>query len=139
MPLSACVNGVKMRVKVAASMPMPLSATLSVSIEAAASAPSTARTKTRPCRPGLLLNLMALPIRLIRIWRKRAASPSAHCGSAGSVNRRSATPLPADSESSVSHTASTTAATSIGSLSIWNCPASIFEKSSTSSTMVSSA
>ena len=115
---------------------MPLSVTAMRKPTRSASAYSTtALSTTLPCA----VNFRALPTRFMQICRMRPSSPRTISGSAGSGSNASTTPLACAVAASNVTTADKVARglKSVRSSSIR--PASIFEKSSKSLMMVSSA
>ncbi|MNF76468.1 hypothetical protein D3C84_585830 [compost metagenome] len=130
---SAWLKGRNSWPRCSGAMPMPLSATL-ISTRSGSPAASRAHTATRPghsLRPPE--NLMALPIRLKRIWRRRMASELTQCGMSVAISCSRITPRALASGLRVLHRLSISSTSCSGALSISSLPASILEKSRMSS------
>ena len=84
---------------------------------------------TRTTISPLWVNLMALPMRLVRTWRTRPGSPLTIAGTERSMTAISSRPLACADPASRSTTSSTIARTSNSTSSISSFPASTFEKS----------
>ncbi len=120
----------KRRPSIFSSMPMPLSCTENSTQEFSSSCASMrARTDTSPIHTSPLENLMALLSRLIKIWRRRNASPCSSCGICGSTNRVRSTCFFNVTRSSRIQHFSTTSSTEKGVGDSSSLPASILEKS----------
>ena len=74
---SACSNGWKMVCNLSAGMPMPVSETATCSVTASGVDSST---ETAAMTSPRSVNLMALPTRLTRTWRRRPESPIKRSG-----------------------------------------------------------
>ena len=129
---SPCWNGANSASACAVVSPMPVSHT-SITSGAPSPAPVT-RTVTVPRS----VNLIALPMRLVRIWRSRLGSVAISAGGvpAGSTTRR--TPLRSASIPRLATTSATTASGAVATDASSRRPASTFARSNRSSTRASS-
>src|SRR5205085_6699075 len=117
-------------------MPIPVSSTASVThVRPPPSGAVLARTVTLPRS----VNLSALPSKLNRIWRTRVASPISVSSDPGSTAPVSMRPLAMACAWNVLSTPSIKVESENGAASSSSRPASILEKSSTSSMMRNSA
>jgi hypothetical protein len=89
--LSACPNGWNRRARSSGAMPMPVSATSILS--AAVPSPTGVLLDVTPISPAGV-NLIALPIRLSRTWRKRPGSPSSRSGGVRPGSPTTVSPIP---------------------------------------------
>ncbi len=133
---SACANGWNSRLRVSSSMPMPVSSTVSVT---RVRPPPSGAVEPRTVMPPRSVNFSALPSRLNRICRTRVGSPISVSSDPGSTAPLSIRPLPAACAWNVLITPSIRPESENTVLSSSSRPASILEKSSTSSMMRSSA
>ena len=124
-----CSNGRNKRSRSSAAMPMPVSITSSTS--SARSPSDTTRACNATCPRGVYL--MALPTRLMRICRRRSGSVLIFAGSSVSLTTVSSSPRSAARGSIKTPTSSSTVVGSVGTTCRSRRPASIFDRSSTSS------
>ncbi len=132
---SACTKGWKRRSICSGVIPIPVSRTRKTAVPVSPGAPSQrASTRTVPRS----VNLTAFATRLRSTCRSRTRSASTHPGS-GATAESSATSLRSASGRTVSATSRTSTATSNGSGDSSMRPASILERSSSSSISRSSS
>ncbi len=121
---SAWTKGSKIDSSLSAGMPMPLSLTsIRYSAGSAASRRSTTRTLPRS------VNLIALPTRLVRIWRRRAGSQLSVAGSGPANSSASARPFCSARSCSVRTTSAATRCGAVATDSASSRPASTFDRS----------
>ena len=130
---SACTKASKIRACWSGAMPMPVSSTVKTKWAEPATA-TDAPTRRSTCPRDV--NLTAFPTRFTRIWRSRTMSPSTNGGSPRSTAAESRTPSRTCGRR-VPITSSSNWPSSKGVSSRTRRPASIFEKSSTSSVTAS--
>ena len=115
-----------------AGMPIPVSATEKASSQrSTASGLPSIRTVTEP----VSVNFSALPTRLVTICRSRRASPTSAAGTPSAVSTMSVRPLDSTRSRSNSAASVSSAAGAKGRWSMSMRPASILDRSSTSSMM----
>ena len=133
--LSTCTKGLNSVPSFSAAIPMPLSTTRMRKPDSpvASVATALAAIDTSPCS----VNLIALPARFTKIWRKRPSSPSKVTGTPASTRTTSASPLASASGSSMARTRANSARGSKLAFASSRWPASMRETSSTSLMMSS--
>ena len=124
---SACSNSRKMRAWSRGAIPMPVSRTWKRM--SPSRSPGSTMTATPPCS----VNLMALPARLSSTWRSRAASPMTARAGVHRRRTRSRCLWPARAAPAVRPSPRPARRARSGRASRSSLPASILEKSSTSS------
>ena len=123
---SAWVNGVKMAARRSSGIPMPVSRTEKrIMTDSASSDSVSALITTSPS----WVNFMALPARLVIIWRILPGSPFNFDGTSGSILQISSRPASAARIASSSAVSSTVVLKSKSIISMLSFPASILEKS----------
>ena len=132
-PPSACSNSRKMRACCSGAMPMPVSRTWNTI------SPGAAPGSTMTLTPPASVNLMALPARLSSTWRSRVGSPMTRSGNRSSTSDAISRPLAWARGPNSSTISSTSGSSANGRGSSSSLPASILEKSRTSSISDSSA
>ena len=124
--VSAWENGLKINSRLSSGIPTPVSATVNRQTQ---SAPSLVSTWTFTAISPLSVNLMALPTRLITIWRSRLESPRTISGTSGATSHSNSSPFSSARTANVFSVDSKLSRRLKSSASRSIFPASIFEKS----------